>query len=349
MNRLTRFFVLLAALCALSVGCRSSSPSLNVGATQNFVLGPQGVAVYANATTLAAETGQIPPGQIVSLASPAEFLIATNVATAGQFVAKSVYTSTSGTTITTYWQPYPSDMTIGGQSSPFTVRAVTLSIAAYTGSGTGTLTASATGALTAPDGVAVVAGDQIFVPAGLTNLTAAKDSGPWVVVVPGTTGVAFVLSRPYWWFTGAKWTSGMQVRVGGEGACFENTIWRATAAAGVIDTTDPAFYVERFTFERKLVAGTLVLAAGQPTCTATSATFPAGIYSATQSNIDVSLAIPAGTLTGTVSYGPANASSSALATPGYAGTAAGAIFALATAQATQTNDASTLQITLQNF
>jgi hypothetical protein len=62
------------------------------------------------------------------------------------------------------------------------------------------------------------------------------------------------------------------------------------------------------------------------------------------------LAIPTGTLTGTVSYGPTNASSAAaFVTLGYVGTSAMAVFALATAMTTQTSDTSTLQVAVSNF
>ena len=123
-----------------------------------------------------------------------------------------------------------------------------------------------------------------------------------------------------------------------------------TVKAAVIDTTDPGFYVEEFIFQRKINAGTLALGAGQPTLSATSATCPVGILSQSQSTATCSLAIPSGTLTGTVGYGPTNASSSAaFVTLGYVGTSAMAVFALATAMATQTGDTSTLQVAVSNF
>jgi hypothetical protein len=245
-------------------------------------------------------------------------------------------------------QPPVSSMTAASnvQSTPGTARVAALSVAAYTGSGTGQLTIT-TAAVWAIDGVTVALGDQIFLPPGLTNLTAV-DSGPWTITTLGTGSIQTVLSRPAWFDHGTKCYSGFTVKVGGEGAFFNNSEWRSTAAAVTIDTTDAAFYVGRLSFQRKLVAGTLVLAAGQPNASATSATMPVGILSATQSQVICELAIYSGS-GATVSYGPANSSSTALCTPGYSGTAAGAIFALASAQTTQASDTSTIQVTVVNF
>jgi hypothetical protein len=315
-------------------------------------LGNQYINVYPTLAALALEQGVIQAGAIVAVQNPVFTLYqaASQIPANGQYGTSSTSsTQYSNGGLVTYWiQVTSGSVQSNPAQTPMTARAAALSLAAYNGTGTGTLTATTNGALGSVDGVSVVVGDQIFIPAGLTNVTAV-DSGPWVVENLGATAAKYVLVRPSWWFTGNKWTAGQRISVGGEGALYGNTIWRATAASGVIDTTDSAFYVERLTFQRKLVAGTLALAAGQPTLAATSATFPAGIYSATKSNILCSLAIASGTLTGTVSYGPNNSSATVFATVGYSGTAAAAVFALATAQATQTSDTSTLNVTLINF
>ena len=321
-------------------------------AVNNQSLGPMGVPLYTDASTLALEVGQIPVGQIACIQTPPMFVIATQAPPASGF---SVCTSTSSAvygSVVTYWLPIQAPSEVGGQAAPNTARVSALALAAYSGSGTGTLTASANGLIGssgAIDGVTVANGDQIFVQAGLTNVT-SKDSGPWTVVSVGSASTKYVLSRPWWFATGNKTVSGQRITVGGEGTFFANTVWRSTAASVVIDATDPAFYVEVFTFQRTLVAGTLALAAGQPTLAATSATCPVGILSLSGSTCFVTASAHGGTLTGTVSYAATNASSTQMFTTlGYVGTSAMAVFAIATAYATQTGDTSTVNVTIINF
>ena len=316
-------------------------------------LGSQNINVYPTLAALGLEQGLIQPGSIVAVQSPVFMLLmAQSSAANGQYAVSSTSsTQIAGGGGVTYWVQ---DMSGGSvlqnpQQAPYTARVAPLAVAAYGGTGTGTLTLTSAAAWTA-DGVVLALGDVIFLQTGLTNLTAV-DSGPWVVSVLGTASVKTVLRRPSWFATGMKIPAGLQVAVGSEGAFFANTTFKATAAPGtVVDTTDCAFYVKSFTFQRTLVSGTLALAAGQPTLLATSATCPVGIYSLTQSTATCIAAAHGGTLTGTVSYACVNASSTqAFTTIGAVGTSAMAVFAIATANATQTNDTSTLNVTITNF
>lgn len=311
------------------------------------LLGNQTVNVYSSLAALALEQSIVQVGMLAAVTSPPMLLVAVATAPASYLAKSTSSTGNAGGGGTVYWVPVDASL-ISSNATPFLCRLSPLSITAYTGSGTGQLTIT-TAAVWTIDGVTAALGDQIFLQPGLTNLT-AKDSGPWTITTLGTASVSTVLTRPYWFAHANTFQSGNRITVGGEGTFLNNTVWRATVKAAVIDTTDPGFYVEEFIFQRKLSAGTLALAAGQPTLSATSATCPVGILSQSQSTATCSLAIPSGTLTGTVSYGPANASSAAaFVTLGYVGTSAMAIFALATAMTTQTSDASTLQVAVSNF
>ena len=356
MKKLARYSLALFLMVVLAVACKEASQHTRFGVTQNNQLGPSGIAIYTNAAALTADTSQFAPGTIVSLVTPQQLLISSQVKPAnGQYVSASSWTGPNGVVVTTYWTVYPSNASIAGQSTEFTARVAPLSITAYTGTGTGTLTITTAAAWTA-DGVVIALGDQIFLQPGLTNLLAI-DSGPWVDAVLGTGSVSTVLVRPYWWFTGNKWASGATVTVGGEGTTFANTKWRATHAAAVIDTTDPAFYVERYTFLVTLASGVNVLAAGQPAAgiLAASAKFPIGIWSESQSNLLCTLNNPTTGTGGALSYsyGPMNSTyrdagiSSLVA--GYVGTASAEVYATKVGMATNTIDASTLACTLENF
>jgi len=241
----------------------------------------------------------------------------------------------TGTIESVFGGDSPSD----GGNLAFTARAVITSLAAYTGSGTGTLTGSANGAIGAQDGVTLLVGNQVFIMEGTANVTAV-DSGPWVVSSLGSAGSKYVLKRPSWFFTGATWIPGVRVEIGGEGAFWANCSVKATAAAGVIDTTNAAWYVGRVTFQITLASGTKVLSAG--TGGLGGSNCPVGILSASRSNCEVSLNALGGTNTGTVSFG-----SKAL-TPGPIGTAAVSLFAFAANMATQSSDASVLNVTIDN-
>lgn len=147
-----------------------------------------------------------------------------------------------------------------------TYRAVITSIAAYAGTTTGTLTASATGAIGAQDGITLVAGDRVFLPkvtGGAGGTTAAADTGPWIVVNPGSASPAakFVLTRPPEFYHGAKVPESFTVKIGSEGTNMAGWEWRAfpTTASKVIDTDDPVFYPRvqpyEYTIGTGLVAG----------------------------------------------------------------------------------------------
>lgn len=130
-------------------------------------------------------------------------------------------------------------------------RCVITTIAAYTGSGTGTLTASANGAIGAQDtNCTLAAGDRVFLPAvtgGAGGTTVAKDTGLWMVVSAGGSG-KFQLTRPPEYAHGATLALAQDVIIGGEGATWGGNTWRSQAAAGkVVDTDDPLYYPRKQT------------------------------------------------------------------------------------------------------
>jgi len=132
-----------------------------------------------------------------------------------------------------------------------TYRAVITSIAAYAGTLTGTLTASATGAIGAQDGITLNAGDRVILPVitgGAGGSTVAADSGPYIVVSPGGTGVKFVLTRPPEYPQGGPIPEAFTIRVGTEGTAWAGIDWRAfpVDAARVIGTDDPHFWPRIF-------------------------------------------------------------------------------------------------------
>lgn len=125
----------------------------------------------------------------------------------------------------------------------FKARNVVTSLAAYTGSGTNTLTASANGAWAAQDGVTNAAGDVVFIFATTSNLTSAVDSGPWVISSLGGASAKFVLVRPDWFVTGAAVIQGLDIVIGGEGTAWAGNTFRSFAGTGqIIGTNDPVFY-----------------------------------------------------------------------------------------------------------
>jgi hypothetical protein len=342
-------------------------PSSFTNTTDFQALGGLPIPVYASPTSLNADVGVFLVGQAVMMINPPMLLQAVATAPAS-YVAKSTSLSTvSGGGGTVYWIPFQDGSQFAGQSAPFTARAVADQMPAYAaaGSGTGILTASATGAFGAIDGVTLALGDQILIPMGITNVRAAKDSGPWVVTTLGATGVKYVLTRPWWFYTGNSVTQGAQIRVGGAGNVFANTTWVVTAVQGtVIDTTDPAIYCREITIQVKLggtATGNQVLSAGQPTAianypltggTASASTCPVGLMALPGAGaapgqgpqVLCSLATRNGTLTGTVGYG-------ILAAPtiGYVGTSSISINSIiATMIVNTAADTSTINVTIKN-
>ena len=214
-------------------------------------------------------------------------------------------------------------------ATPNYARAVVTTIDAFDGTGTATITEhTAASGFGAQDGITLVVGDVVFIQAGTTNVTNAKDSGPWQVVTLGSASVKWSLTRPSWWQNGQTIPQSKKLDIG-EGTVFAGTEWKTFCAkAKVIGTDDPTFYVGRFVEQAAFVAGdngVHVYASS------------VGIRSATKSFVSV---VPAGavggTATGIVSIAP-----EAITTPGYVNTTSMSFSALSTALA-QNTQASTL-------
>lgn len=226
---------------------------------------------------------------------------------------------------------------------PFRARAVVTTLQAYGGTTTGTLTETSNGAISAADGVTLAVGDTVFIQAGTTNLSAASDSGPYVVVALGGASAKWVLTRPAWWQPGAMPLGGI-VELGGEGAAYGGSQWKSFAAKGsTIDgasATDPAFYVREFVSAVTLVTGFSKLGPSQ--------TFP-GLRSLTETDISFIPTSFSGAGS-TVSYRTGAYASGGSATAiGYAGTSTASITALVAAGTFNTSDVSTGILTIRNY
>ena len=222
-------------------------------------------------------------------------------------------------------------------SQPFKARCVVTSLAAYTGSGTATLTASATGAIGVQDGLTLVAGDTVFIQEGTTNLTAAKDAGLWQVFNPGATGVAYVLTRPWWWTNGQGILQGAIVDISGEGTgttpTFAGSRWKTFCAKGkVIGTDAPVFWPDAINYNLTLVAGTLA---------APITTIP---YKAVASTSVSFTRTTLGTPSATIQYGVVP-----VATPGVTGTSSIVPMAQVGAGTINASDTSALVMSVQNW
>ncbi len=148
----------------------------------------------------------------------------------------------------------------GTSTPPFYCRGVITSLQAYAGSTTGVLTESTNGALAAQDGMTIAVGDVLWLPAGLTNITAVSDSGPYVVTALGAVGSKWSMKRPAWWPTSAAFGAGIpmgqQVQMGPEGTVYFNQQWKSWAAPGqVVDTNDPVMYPVKMTVRATLLTG----------------------------------------------------------------------------------------------
>ncbi len=204
-----------------------------------------------------------------------------------------------------------------GGSSRFKCRAVVTSLAAYAGTTTGTLTASSNGAIGAQDGVTLVAGDLVFIEEGTTNLSAASDAGPYVVVSPGGAG-KYVLTRPSWWQTGATITPGQVIEIGGEGTLKGGTSWKTFVVSGkVVDTDAPLFWVSEVVQAITLVAGN----------NGTAVVANVGIRSATKTHVTTDVLSVSGTNTGITNF------AGLVLTPGAIGTGTFTLTAIGTALA----------------
>lgn len=150
------------------------------------------------------------------------------------------------------------------RAQAFKARAVATSIAAYAGTGTGSLTASANGAIGTQDGVTLAANDTIVLPKGLTNVTAG-DEGPWVVTSLGGASAKFTLRRPDWWSHGSTIVQGAVIEVGGEGATYGGSAWKSFAATGkVVDTDDPVLWPDYLSKSVTFASGTMTAIATWP-------------------------------------------------------------------------------------
>ena len=225
---------------------------------------------------------------------------------------------------------------LAGLSTQYKARAVVTTLQAYTGSGTNTLTETVNGAISAADGVTLAVGDVVIIPAGTTNLTGALDAGPWQVSALGSGAAKWVLVRPDWWTTGAVIPLGQVIDCGGEGTLYGGTQWKSFAAQGsaVIGTNDPVLWPDAVTTTATLVAGSVAVTS-----------IP--VRSLTKSQFQASLNTIGGTLTGTVGYGVLP-NVSAL-TAGNLGTVSITFKALASADAVQASDTSTINVTITNW
>lgn len=252
------------------------------------------------------------------------------------FINSKALTNTQGVAIlpmagATFTGAHASSVNYGCAMTPYVARAVVTSLAAYAGTGTGTLTASSAAAFGAQDGVAVAAGDVVFIEGGTTNLTDPKDSGPWVITTIGTAQVKWVLQRPGWWTHGALVPLSQIVSIGGEGTLKPGVSWKSFAAPGkVIGTDDPDMYADKVIQQVTLVAGTKTVS-------------NVGIRDATKVIIDCSLAT-ANTATSTVGYGVI-----AAPTAGYTGTASVVVDAYAANMTKNATDVSTVNVSISNW
>lgn len=329
-------------------------------------LGPLGVPVYSSANQLALETSIVQPGQMAAIQNPAFTLVMATGTQPASYLATSTSSSQLAGGGQQVWWVQITSPAASAQSIPYTARAVATYVATYTGTTTGTLTCSHNGAITdatygllcgvnatTTTGPVLAVGDQIFIPAGKLGPSAAAipgaDAGSWTIVSLGGASSKWQITRPAWFATGSKPASGMVIKVGGEDAIYGNTNWRMTAASGkVVDTDDLAFYVEQFTFQATLTSGTLALTATAPITNTTplassTCAMPVGIFSASRTGILVQPSVLT-TLTSCVGFGVTVA-----ATPGYVGTAAVTVSAVATAYAADTSFVGAVNVTVVNF
>lgn len=224
-------------------------------------------------------------------------------------------------------------------STSFRARAVVTTLQAYTGTGTNTLTqTTAAAGLSAADGVTLVAGDVVFIQEGTTNLTAAKDAGPWQVVNIGSATVKWVLQRPTWWETGVTIVQGATVDISGEGTLWGGTVWKSFVAKGkVIGTDAPLFWVGRVTQQIALSSGTFQIT-------------NVGIRSLTQTTAVLTRAASGGTTTTTIQYALTVAAGTTGLVQGAINTGSATIGAMVAAgNAFNTGDTSSLNVTIINW
>lgn len=217
----------------------------------------------------------------------------------------------------------------------FKARAVVTTLQAYGGTGTGTLTESANGAISAADGVTLAVGDIVFIQEGTTNLTAAKDAGPWQVVALGDGSNKWSLIRPSWWTHGAAVIQGVTIELGGEGTAYAGTSWKSFAGTGKLVGTDaPVFWPKAVQGSTALVGGTF--------------TISAPVRSTTKTAVSLARIATGGTVTSTIRYCPTSAGANGL-TAGVIGVGQVVVQATVAAGTIANTDTSTLAWRVQNW
>ena len=202
--------------------------------------------------------------------------------------------------------------------------------ASYTGTGTGTLTGTSNVAIAVQNGVTPAAGDIVLLAEGATNVSSVNDSGPMMVVNPGTGSVPYVITRPFWWSHGSVMPVGSIFSIGGEDTLFGGTFWSTYSTKGqVVDTNDPAMFPDTVGVQVTLVAGVKAIT-------------NVPLRSASLSTVVPTLASTGGTVTTTVGYQPF------AITPGYLGTASVTVKSVAAGLTTNASDTSVLNVFLSN-
>ena len=208
---------------------------------------------------------------------------------------------------------------------------ITVALPAYTYVA-GVITGNANGSMGAQDGVANAAGDLVFLPGGIA--VAPLEQGLYTVIRPGSAGTTFQLERVGGMAEGSILPSGTQVRMGGEGATFQNTVWAAMLVAEffTVGVTDSEFYPRETTVRVTLVNGTININ-GVPVLSASS-------------GVAISRAL-FDTGAATVMYAPTSAGADGI-TPGYLGTANTVVQGVIAEGTINAADLSQLHVTIFN-
>lgn len=248
-----------------------------------------------------------------------------------RFLTKSLATTDQVAVYIGIANPYQGDAQEQTGTTPFRARTViTSALAAYTAAA-GVITANANGAFAVQDGVTSVVGDVILLPAGIA--AAAADAGPYVITSLGAAGAKFTLQRPSWWATASVLKSGTQVRLGGEGTAWKNTVWEVMAASDsvTVDTTDIKLFPLNFSGQTALVAGAFTIS---------------GPFFSTKSTVTLQRSV-ANTSSATIMYAPTSAGANGI-TAGNMGTGACVVQACVAAGTINVADISTLSWEVTN-
>ncbi len=136
------------------------------------------------------------------------------------------------------------------RQSPPVCKAVITDIAAFNAAN-GTIRATAVGYIGDQDEFIVIsADDRVFLPpltGGAGGAVGGPNSGPYVVVDPGSASTVFVLERPAEYLQGSLIPEEITFTIGG-GANWGGNDWRAfpATAALLVGTGDPVFYPRTF-------------------------------------------------------------------------------------------------------